>query len=310
MLSAEDLDRLKTIHPQELADELGLDFRPTLRGGMLCATWRGEKKRSVSYLKSSRGQWYWRDFGTGEGGSHIDLIMKQMGVNYGQAIYTLKEISDGNGSLLASPSFSFSLPFSKRSESSWGIESISSCRESYIQVLLDQRHLRSESIPLSKLKWITICHSKKKFRRKCYGIKNSSGGYELFSGYPSDHSLSFKSCCGPKDISIVNRSNGNWMVSESIIDAISAQELCKYQNISLISLNGVGQVERVGRFLSKYRCRIETLILALDHDPAGEVAQQKIIKYCLSFKISFDVLNYSGKDPNDALAKLSVCKKQ
>jgi hypothetical protein len=309
MLSAEELRRLKSIPPSDIANALGIDFRPTIRGGMLPAIWRGENHSSVSYLKSSQGHWYWTDFGTGEGGSQIDLVMKQLSMSYIQAIYQLQKICHGYSADLAPISFSFSLPFSKPSKSSWKIQSIRSCEISDINVLEKQRHLSSDLIPLDKLKWITIMHRQKKFLRECYGIINSSGGYELFSGYPSCHSLSFKSCCGKKDISVINRNARNWVICESLIDTMSVQQMYGESLFSLISLNGVTQVDRVGAFLAKYHSRIERLVLALDHDSPGEIAQEKIIGFCKQFRISFEILNYTGKDPNDALKSHLVCEK-
>ena len=309
MLSAEELQRLKSIHPRELADGLGLNFQATMRGGMLPAIWRGEQHSSVSYLRSARGHWYWTDFGTGESGSHIDLVMKQFSMSYVQAIYQLQKICCGDSTMLASSSFSFSLPYSKPSKASWEIQAIRSCGISDVHVLEKQRHLESDRIPLNKLKWLSIFHRDKKFSRQCYGIKNSSGGYELFSGYPSHHSLSFKSCYGPKDISVINQGSRIWVVSESLIDAMSVQGLCGGIHLSLIALNGVAQVDRVGAFLAKYHLRMDKLILALDHDRAGESAQEKVMSFCQQFEISFEILNYSGKDPNDALKNNFICKK-
>jgi hypothetical protein len=307
MMSTEELQRLKSIHPHELANELGIDFRPTLRGGMLPATWRSEKHHSVSYLKLAQGHWHWTDFGTGESGSHIDLIMKSQGMSYVQAIYQLQNICDHGISVKTPTSFSFSLPFSIPSKLSWDIRAIRTCSISDIKHLEVYRHLDIEMIPLGKLKWMTIAHREKKFTRQCYGIKNSSGGYEFFSGYSSAHSLSFKSCYGKKDISVVNRGIRSWTVGESLIDAMSVQQIYGGSALSLISLNGVTQVGRLEKFLAKYHLRIGKLILALDHDPPGELAQGKIIGLCKRFNIIFEVLNYTGKDPNDALKSLSVC---
>jgi hypothetical protein len=308
MLSIETLRHLKSVQPHELAKGLGIDFKPTFRGGMMSATWRGEKQSSVSYLKSSQGQWYWTDFGTGEGGSHIDLIMKAFNINYTQAIYQLQKVCDQNVHTRAPTHFSFSLPFSKLSNSSWVIISIRPCNIIDIHVLQTLRHLSRQIIPLEHLKWITLRHNKKGFTRQCYAIKNSSGGYELFSGYPSGHTLSFKSCSGPKDISVINRGVQKWVVSESIIDAISTQQIYGDSILSLISLNGVTQVSRLKAFLTKYHSKVRNLIIALDHDEAGEVARKKVVEICESLNILFEVLNYTGKDPNDALKSTSICK--
>ncbi len=163
MLSAEELQRLKSIHPRELADGLGLNFQATMRGGMLPAIWRGEQHSSVSYLRSARGHWYWTDFGTGESGSHIDLVMKQFSMSYVQAIYQLQKICCGDSTMLASSSFSFSLPYSKPSKASWEIQAIRSCGISDVHVLEKQRHLELDRIPLDKLKWMSIFHRDKKF---------------------------------------------------------------------------------------------------------------------------------------------------
>jgi hypothetical protein len=309
MLSSEELKRLKSIHPQALADKLGLSFQPTVRGGVMPATWRGEKHNSVSYLQSAQGHWYWTDFGTGEGGSHIDLMMKQFDLSYTQAIYQLRSICNED-TFAASPiNFSFSLPFSKPPTLSWDIKSIRPCGVRDLYVLETQRHLNPQKIPLNNLKWMSISHPYKKFGRQCYGVNNSSGGYELFSGYSSRHALSFKSCCGRKDISVINRISRDWVVSESLIDAMSVQNLVDHSMLSIISLNGVGQIDRAGAFLAKYHSRIGRLIIALDHDSAGQIAQNKMVKFCECLKISFEILNYSGKDPNDALKNSSVCRK-
>ncbi len=275
----------------------------------MLATWRGEKHSSVSYLESTQGHWYWTDFGTGEGGSHIDLIMKQFGLSYSQAIYKLKDICDEQTPVIVSRNFYFPLPSSRASKLSWEIQFMRPCGTKDVQVLKTQRHLDSRKIPLDSLKWMGISHPYKKFHRQCYGIKNSSGGYELFSGYSSNHALSFKSCCGRKDISVINRNTRDWVVSESLIDALSVMKLVDHSALSVMSLNGVGQINRAGAFLAKYHSRVDRLIVALDHDHAGKIAQEKMVSFCEELKISFEILSYSGKDPNDALKGFPVCEK-
>ena len=77
----------------------------------------------------------------------------------------------------------------------------------------------------------------------------------------------------------------------------------------MMDKNEESQKPRWKRKLMEYHSKIEKLVVALDHDSAGEMTQKKIIEFCESLSISFEVLNYTGKDPNDALKNLSVCIK-
>jgi hypothetical protein len=306
-----DLDTLriiKSVHPHELANLLGIDYKPTVRGCMMPAVWREDKCYSVSYLMSPTGQWYWTDFGTGDRGSHIDLIMKSYDMSYSQSIYRLRDILQQRLSQRPPTPFSFSLP-PVENHSSWSIHSIKPCSNAHIKVLEEERQLNPTAIPMSHLKWLKIFHIKKKFYRTCYGIKNSSNGHELFSGHPSSSRLGFKSCLGKKDISVINRKVGAWVVAESIIDVMSVQQMHNESKLSMISLNGVHQISRLKMFLDKYHDRIDELIIAMDHDSSGESAQEKIIEHCQNLKMDHRVLDYTGKDPNEALISGVICKK-
>ena len=157
----------------------------------------------------------WCDFGTGEGGSLIDLVMKQHGCNAYGAICRLEQYSSGN-------SFSF-----QRKEVSERIQHERKQPTSPIDIrkiqplqnpaLMD--YLRSRNIP-PQMAAHYVQEMYYRIGDKPYfalAFKNDAGGYEL-------RNPRFKGSTSPKDITHIRQSgkkNDSCFAFEGVVDYLS-----------------------------------------------------------------------------------------
>ena len=69
-------EKLKTINAEIILNFLGLPYRRTGDRIMATASYRDENTASIS-IQQRYGKWLWKDFGSGSGGSWIDLVMAE-----------------------------------------------------------------------------------------------------------------------------------------------------------------------------------------------------------------------------------------
>lgn len=213
---------------------------------------------------------------TGEGGSLIDLVMKQHGCNAYGAICRLEQYSSGN-------SFSF-----QRKEVSERIQHERKQPTSPIDIrkiqplqnpaLMD--YLRSRNIPPE----MAAHHVQEMYYRigdKPYfalAFKNDAGGYEL-------RNPRFKGSTSPKDITHIRQSgkkNDSCFVFEGVMDYLSFISIRQKTNPTYpcldwqdyIILNSTTNVDKALYPLADY----EHIHCLLDNDDAGSKATQAIQK--------------------------------
>lgn len=243
----------------------------------------------------------WCDFGTGEGGSLIDLVMKQYGCNAYGAICRLEQgHSAGNSFSFQGKDVSTGKIQDERKQVANPIEirKIQSLRNPALMDYLRSRNISPE---------MAGHHIKEMYYRigdKSYfalAFKNDAGGYEL-------RNSRFKGCTSPKDITHiqqVGKQNDTCFVFEGMMDYLSFITLRQkaspinpcldWQNY--IILNSTTNLDKGLYPLANY----EHIHCLLDNDPAGRKAVEDIQKE-YSWRVRDSSYLYGGhKDLNDFL---------
>ena len=233
----------------------------------------------------------WYDFGLGEGGSVLDLIIKLKNCSAKEAVKILKEFADTDGT--SPSSFSFS-PASttlrtEETESKIKIKKVSELKN---RALLEYLQSRKIDVNIAKkyLKEIYYYARNKHY----FGIafENDSGGFEVRNRY-------FKGCICKKDITTISKNSDKVAIFEGFMDFLSALTYYEKNDVEsdVIILNTLALLLKVD--LSKYK----KINLFLDNDEAGESATFEIIrKYSENAKVkNYSFLYKSCKDFNEFL---------
>jgi hypothetical protein len=86
-------EKLKTIDVEIILNVLGLPYIRTGDRIMATASYRDENTASIS-IQERYGKWLWKDFGSGSGGSWIDLVMTVKDLDYLDTIKFLNDIEN------------------------------------------------------------------------------------------------------------------------------------------------------------------------------------------------------------------------
>ena len=245
----------------------------------------------------------WCDFGTGEGGSLIDLVMKQYGCNAYGAICRLEQ-GNGNSFSFQGKELSERNPKDERKRTASPVE-IRKIQPLQNPALMD--YLRSRNIPPE----MAAHHVQEMYYRiggKSYfalAFKNDAGGYEL-------RNPGYKGCTSPKDITRIQfagKRNDACFVFEGFMDYLSFLTI-RHKNSptypcidwqDYIILNSTANVDKALYPLGEY----EKIHCLLDNDEAGRKATQAIQKE-YGWRVRDASHLYSGhKDLNDYLCQKS-----
>lgn len=286
----------KTINQYPIKDYLaGMGIHPTRdKGhyGMYHSPFREDKDASmkVDYDKN-----LWIDFGSNEGGTLIDLVMRMENYTNGEAMRLLEQRLSGT------TSFSFhrdnTPTHEKERETTMRITNIA---ELNAPVLLDYLKERGIDTDIAKrhCKEINYIVNNKPY----YGIgfRNQSEGYEIRNPY-------FKGCIAPKDISHIKQAEKKetCYLFEGFMDYLSFLTLRKNQNPQYpysdwqdyIVLNSTANLPKAMRQLAGY----EKIHCFLDNDTAGKTAYKELEKE-FGLRVRDASHHYSEhKDLNDFL---------
>ena len=241
----------------------------------------------------------WCDFGTGEGGSLIDLVMKQYGCNAYGAICRLEQ-RNGNSFSFQGKELSERNPKDERKRTASPVE-IRKIQPLQNPALMD--YLRSRNIPPE----MAAHHVQEMYYRisdKSYfalAFKNDAGGYEL-------RNPRFKGSTSPKDITHIRqpgKSNDTCFVFEGVMDYLSFIAIRQKTNPAYpcldwqdyVILNSTANVDKALYPLADY----EKIHCLLDNDEAGRKAVEAIQKE-YSWRVRDSSYLYSEcKDLNDYL---------
>jgi len=266
--------------------------------GMYYSPFREDRNTSlkVEYQKN-----LWHDFGTNEGGSIIDLVMKMENCSFHEAVSKLENntayMHIGNNE---DKSFSFH-----------GNKS-SNIFENKIENIIPITHPklieyiqgRKVDLALANLYCREIHYQNQSGQFFSIGLRNNKGGYELSSP------IGFKGCFPPKDITTIqNGNNDSCLVFEGFWDFLSYLTIQKVEKTKqdVVVLNSVANIEKSMSFIKKHG----TIYTYLDNDDAGRKATE-LIKSANSTVYNRSTQYAECKDLNDYLCgkKLILEKKK
>lgn len=233
----------------------------------------------------------WIDYGSNEGGTLIDLVMRIENCTNGEAMGKLEQYLSGI------PSFSFqgnNMPNKKEKEQESAIH-ITGVTPITSFALIDYLRERKINIDIAKIHCKEINYSVNGKSYFAIGFPNDSGGYELRSKY-------FKGCTS-KDITSLKTGQDNCQLFEGFMDYLSFLTMKNLQRspANVIVLNSLSNLPKVTNALAGYK----SVALFLDNDEAGKRAVQNLRSVCKEvIDQSVHYANY--KDLNDYLCNRSA----
>lgn len=258
--------------------------------GMYRSPFRDENTPSlkVDYAKN-----LWYDFGSDEGGSIIDLVMKMDGCTFNEAMEHLRE----QPLMPVEEQLSFS--FHRNNGKNSGITLVGDKPLEHPRLL---EYLQSRKIDpdIARQHCREIHYSVGENTYYAIGFANNAGGYEL-------RNPSFKGCVAPKDITYIRQEDrkGNCFVFEGFMDYLSLLTIRKQLNPEYpnsnwhdsIILNSTANLQKAMPLLADY----EQVYSFLDNDKAGMTVFREMEKE-LGYRVRNSSHHYSGyKDLNDYL---------
>ncbi len=205
----------------------------------------------------------WYDFGMGDGGSNVDLVMHLRGCTAGEAIKILR---NGNFPIVSAYENGSSGGVRKTTQSSVRLHEIKDFgnNKAIADYICGERKI-AYGVAERWLKEVYYYTGDK--HRFGAGFGNDGGGYEIRSKY-------FKGCIGRKSVTTIAKNSAKVAVFEGFIDFLSALTyygLAEPSN-DVIVLNSLSLLEKVD--LSSY----EEIRLFLDNDNAGQNAAKMLAK--------------------------------
>ncbi|VXB83457.1 toprim domain-containing protein [Maribacter litoralis] len=245
-----------------LSENSILPIRENNNSAFFLSIFRQETKAS---LKVDKRLNLWFDFGEGQGGNIIDLVIKFKGVNVSEALNILSNNS--------TPFFFHQQPIHLEiSQTKIVVKAVKP-----IQHLGLINYLETRGISISTARSICkevhfILNEKKYFS---IGLKNLSKGWELRNKY-------FKSGSSPKDISLIKNSSTTLMVTEGMFDMLSLLEMDNslIKKADLLILNSCSFHEKLMNYKNDY----DEIDLYLDHDETGRKITDKFVNEQMNFQ--------------------------
>lgn len=222
-------------------------------------------------LKVDFRQNLWHDYGTSQGGSIIDLVMKMRGCSAYEAIAHLAE---GKATTLAPSSFHSEAHIGQRRDeqrpnNTRRILSINEALPLHLQSYL--REVRKIDLAVASPYLHHVRYEVGGREYSAIGFPNRAGGYEL-----RDDKI-FKGTIAPKDISVIagQANNAPLCIFEGVMDFLSLLTMKGKEAISpSIVLNSVSNIHRAVAYL--HEKGIDSVRAFFDNDPAGRQALQAI----------------------------------
>jgi hypothetical protein len=248
--------------------------------------------RNASFKVDFR-QNLWHDFGTNEGGSIIDLLMKLNNCSL-QEIIT--DINQYVSTTVQQNNFSFHRDKSFDDEPTMTIQNITPITHPKLIAWIQEREI---DLVLANMYCREIHYRRRDREYFSVGFRNDKGGYEL-SSPPS-----FKGCISPKDITTFQNGQNACLVFEGFWDFLSYLTIQKIEKsrYNIAVLNSVTNVQKAMDFLKSHK----EIYTYLDNDEAGLTATHAIKSACLSVNDRSE--RYAGcKDLNDYLRQKLIVK--
>ncbi len=276
------MDNIKNISIKNYLSQRGITPKSERGGaGSYLSPLRTERTPSfkVDYNKN-----LWYDFGIGEGGSIIDLVMRMENCTLSEAFRRLEE-QDFSSAQWSQPTVP-TVP----TESTPKTEIIST-------YIIQNRHLiaylekRAINLDIAKKYCIEVHYLQNNKQYFAIGFKSDGGGWELRNAY-------YKGGTSPKAATTIDNGSNTCLLFEGFMDMLAYLTLkdVKEPPINIAVLNSVGNLKRVSDFISKHK----TIHCFLDNDQAGRKALAEVQKLCTEVVDQSPI--YAGhKDMNDYL---------
>ncbi len=241
--------------------------------GMYLSPFRTESKPSFK-VDYNLNLWY--DFGLGEGGSIIDLVMRLDNLSFHEAATKLER---GD---FSSHWVQFTV-LAKPTESSIKITKVADITNSH---LLDYLRSRAIDINIARHYCKEVHYSNNDKNYYAVGFANDSGGWELRNEY-------FQGSCSPKVPTIIKGGTNSTILFEGFINMLSYMTLQKSVDTvnNVCVLNSVNNLRKAESFLKTQH----SIHCFLDNDEAG----RKSLSIINSWGV--EMVNHSNlyKDFND-----------
>lgn len=225
------------------------------------------REDSNASLKVDFRQNLWHDYGTSQGGSIIDLVMRMRGCS---AYEAMAHLAEGKATTLAPSSFHRETTITtSNSTSTRHILSISEELPLHLQSYL--REVRRIDLAMASPYLRHVRYEVGGREYSAIGFVNRAGGYELRDD------KTFKGTIAPKDISVVagETNNSPLCIFEGFMDFLSYLTMKGKESISpSIVLNSVSNLPRAIAYLCENG--ILSVRAFFDNDPAGRQALQAI----------------------------------
>lgn len=247
--------------------------------GMYKSPFRDEKLPSfkVDYQKN-----LWHDFGSGEGGSIVDLVMKMQQCSFLVATQILQKDNH-------SFSFQREYSFKEKVANLLLIKEVEPLENPRLLAFLQNRKINLET---AKAYCKEIHYQIGGRNYFALGFPNDAGGYEL-------RNPQFKGCVPPKEITTFNHQTPTVHLFEGFLDYLSLLTLQAGQaDVSAVVLNSTANLEKAVPFLSKH----DKINAFLDNDEAGKQALEKLQKMNLPV-VDISKRYAEFKDVNDYLCR-------
>jgi hypothetical protein len=291
------LHEIKQISIQQYLTGLGIHpAKDHSHYGMYHSPFREDHDASmkVDYSKN-----LWIDYGTSEGGTLIDLVMKMEHFSLHEAIsmleqkYSHTDIGMYQSNNIPADHFSF---HREKAESKIKTQepSITILKAQPISnpALIDYLNERRINIDIARIHCQEVHYSVNDKPYFAVGFQNDKGGYELRSKF-------FKGCTS-KDITSVKQNKNHCVLFEGFMDYLSFLILQKQQNapVDVIVLNSLTNLPKVNSSLTAYK----GIWTFFDNDQTGKKAVQELQSICSNVNdLSYF---YSGcKDLNEYLCQ-------
>ena len=283
-MKREEIKELKKIDLISYLKAMG--FLPEWRSGdkaMFISPLRVEKNPSFYVQRSDSGEWFWKDWGTGDSGDIINFVMLYCGIDFKEAIKKIKGFS---------PAFTPSInkaTVGPRDSMNWVNEFhhkktlMGSQKMEMVRSYFLKRGVRY----YSEMKCIPVFDRKE--RKQYIGIPVpfplKIRGLEL-----REINGESRKTWGKKSLWLLKRDIRRLLITESILDALAGEIILADQTITLCSINGVGNVNQLEDLFSQ--CAPRQVILALDADEAGRRATMEA--YEIMKNRSVELIEFTG----------------
>jgi DNA primase len=256
--------------------------------GMYHCPYREDRNASfkVDYNKN-----IWYDFGTNEGGSIIDLVMKLNNCSLKEAITEIHQCFSTTVRQIDSVSYKANIE-----NPSIAIQNIIPITHPKLTAWVQERKI---DLDLANQYCREIHYRNRDKEYFAVGFKNDNGGYEL--SIPPN----FKGCIAPKDITTIWNNGDACLVFEGFWDFLSYLAIQKIEKTKhdVAILNSVANVQKAIGFLKSH----QEIYTYLDNDEAGRKATELIKLNCVSVNNRSE--RYAGfKDLNDYLRQKPMMK--